>query len=357
MPTPRQARGTHATASRRGPARVAGDRAATGDFATIRRRTGTPTAQRVLGPNSPILGADVQSVTQLDAKVWLLEGHHNDAVVVKIEVAMGAEPPARFEERRGHVQDLAANTLPGVPVADAVTPADLAVIAALDPAVVGADAGQLAQCAAQPGNLVFVKVAKVDMGRHLQHRVAAAEAAVAARLGKRGPVSLAGPGMRSRDGRCGRRARRIVTATGGARKAARRPLVDRQRGPYRHGACRPFPSGATRDPCPRRRLPPDGRGRAPAHPRRRGVRGRPRPTCTDIGDHPRCPPRRGHRRSRRPRWPHRRPNTWSPSSRACRSSNARRRRRTFACSRAHQLGRSIDLPLTVDLLIEAVSGL
>src|SRR5262245_7593945 len=62
-------------------------------FSAVRRRTDRAPVQRVLDVNNTVVAADVASVQQLDAKVWQLSGQGNDRLIVKIEVAVGAETP------------------------------------------------------------------------------------------------------------------------------------------------------------------------------------------------------------------------------------------------------------------------
>lgn len=128
--------------------------------------------QRVLDVNNPITLADINTVTKVDAKVWVLEGHAHDKVVIKIENPLG-ETQAEFTGRHEYITWLALNTaLAGVPGATALAPGELNVLSALAlPEAGGKGVPTLQSCAANPHGLVFIKVAHVQMGKHLQKRI------------------------------------------------------------------------------------------------------------------------------------------------------------------------------------------
>ncbi len=149
------------------------------------RQQGVPhgaqgTVQRVLAVNNAIALADINTVTKVDAKVWVLDGHANDRVVIKIENPAGGETEAQFAGRHEYITWLALNTaLAGVPDASAVTPGELNVLSGLG-VPEGGRLGNptLQSLAAAPHGLVFLKVAHVQMGKHLQKRIDEAKASM-----------------------------------------------------------------------------------------------------------------------------------------------------------------------------------
>jgi hypothetical protein len=134
--------------------------------------------QRQLDVGNAIVNADVKTITKVDAKVWVLEGHHADRVVIKLENPVGGETQSEFAGRHEYVTWLAQQALEGVPDATELTPGELAVLTGLKKPEVG-DGPTLKSFANQPHGLVFLKVAHVGMGAHLAKRFAEAEASLA----------------------------------------------------------------------------------------------------------------------------------------------------------------------------------
>jgi hypothetical protein len=150
----------------------------TTDFSAIRRRSDRLPVQRVLGVNNAVVAADVRTVTRLDTKVWELAGAGpQERLIVKLENPVGGETTQQFEHRHAHVTFLAQQALQGVPDASPLTQAELAEIATLTPAAVGNDVTDLQQFIAAPHGLVFLKVTKVEMGKHLDRRIRDVQAA------------------------------------------------------------------------------------------------------------------------------------------------------------------------------------
>ena len=134
---------------------------------------GAVPVRRQLAVGNPIVAGDVAAIEKVDAKVWILHGHANDELVVKIEAPAGGETPAQFEGRHDYVTWLAQQALQGVPNAAPITAGELVVLGGLNHAEAGGlGAPTLAGLINPPGHFVFLKIAKVAMGRHLAGRIA-----------------------------------------------------------------------------------------------------------------------------------------------------------------------------------------
>jgi hypothetical protein len=176
----------HRTRASAGPSRTSHGR-------VVRAAPGATVVQRVLGVGQTVTAADLANVTvnKVDAKVWVLTDPQQGRVVIKIENPVGGETTGQFEGRHDTVTWLAQQALQGVPGAQALTPAELAALAQLNAVEVGKGGPTLASFAAQPQGLVFLKVAHVDMGAHLESRIEAATADMR-RGGRRGFERQAG---------------------------------------------------------------------------------------------------------------------------------------------------------------------
>lgn len=136
---------------------------------------GSDVVRRQLAVGNAIVAQDVASIDKVDNKVWILRGHHNDELVVKIEGPAG-ETPAQFEGRHDYVTWLAQQALNGVPDAAPIDAGELGVLGGLNVVEGGNPQPTLASFANLPGNFVFLKITKVNMGKHLERRIAEIDA-------------------------------------------------------------------------------------------------------------------------------------------------------------------------------------
>ena len=153
---------------------------------TLQRRATAP-VQRVLAHNSPIVGAEVASVTALAAKVFLLRGNNGDSVIIKFEMAGGGETADTFATRDAYTRALGTLVLTGVPNAQALSGGDLTAIRGLTAPPVTGDIQDLQRAIAAPLplNMLVLKAQKVDVGLNVQ-----AEMDAATKLMKKGGKNL-----------------------------------------------------------------------------------------------------------------------------------------------------------------------
>jgi hypothetical protein len=137
---------------------------------------GSPVVQRALGVNNPLAVNDVATVKRVDAKVWILEGHQHDSVVIKMEPFQGGEGAEGFAARHEYVTYLAEQVLAGVPGATALTPTEVALLSQLpaeqDPQHHGGPGHTLTDYVTTPGApYLYLKVERVAMGKNLEARI------------------------------------------------------------------------------------------------------------------------------------------------------------------------------------------
>jgi hypothetical protein len=139
----------------------------------LQRKAQAPVVQRVLDHNSPLVAADVASVTELAAKVFLLTGHGGDEIIIKFEVAIGGEDLESYAARDEYTRKLANLVLAGVPDANRVTPGDLGVLQGLTAPAVGGDIATFAQAIAGPlpPNILVLKAQKVNAGTNFKAKM------------------------------------------------------------------------------------------------------------------------------------------------------------------------------------------
>lgn len=151
--------------------RRAGNRAAT---ALSGRAGGSTTGgrapvvvQRLLGKNHPIVAADVANVLNPHGNVYILEGHHQDSVVVKFEVADPGEGLAAYRARFRAGEELGGAMLSGAVDKPELTAADLVGLRAIP-----ANLGQSGALLGVLGNnidqaAIGVKLDRIAMGETL----------------------------------------------------------------------------------------------------------------------------------------------------------------------------------------------
>ncbi len=141
------------------------------------RFAGRAPIQRVLDHTAPLAAPDIAGVTQLAPKVWRLNGHGPDSVIIKIEALGNAETPEQFKTRAAYTTELAHLVLQGVPQASELSPADTAIITGLNPAAAGmADAAGLQGFLNAPHGLVFFKAETVNVGSNVRELIDTANA-------------------------------------------------------------------------------------------------------------------------------------------------------------------------------------
>ncbi len=151
--------------------RAAGNRAV-GRLLTLPGRG--PIVQRTLGVRNKLNKNDVTAITKVAAKVWILTGHNNDSVVIKVELPSGTENVEDLAARQEYITHLGKSLLSDMPDSQRLTDGEIGELAQLTLPEGGNQSGPtLRQVAQDVGQfpVVFLKVERVSMGENLEDKI------------------------------------------------------------------------------------------------------------------------------------------------------------------------------------------